>query len=99
MKFLTTDLTGLVTKTEYGKRGDPVEIIDKKHEMILIKVNGHLVHVHPEKLSDARIENTAKDNPEPAETGVARNKSNANKRPRVPRSNGTKGGAGSLFGG
>jgi hypothetical protein len=97
--YLKADLYGLVTRKHYGKQGDPVEIVSEHHEMILIKVNGHLVHVHPDKLTNARIENTKEDNSGPTEERVAGNKSHPVKRSRVPRSNGTKGGTGDLFGG
>jgi hypothetical protein len=97
--YLTKDFTGGVTKVEYGKQGDHVTVVKTVNEMILIEVNGHRVHVHLEMISNARVESAKEDNSGPAEERVAGNKSHPVKRSRVPRSNGTKGGTGNLFGG
>lgn len=84
--YLTCDITGLCSGTEYGMAGDKVIVIDNSREMWLVDNNGVKFFVWPNKLSNARIENPIHDQKPLVEKRVVGSKTNPNVNKRSTRS-------------
>jgi hypothetical protein len=96
--FLKETVTGLCSGFQYGKAGDEVTVIDKSRPMWLIANGAVKFFIHPEKLSNVRIENPIINKDIPGEERVVCDKINPVQRQRRAGSVSVKDGQGSLFG-
>lgn len=74
--YLLENITGPCSRIEYGQRGDAVEVLDKSRDQWLVQSGNEKFFVHPEMLSDARIENPNIDKKPLTEERMVSNKAN-----------------------
>lgn len=95
--YLLENITGPCSRIEYGQRGDAVEVLDKSRDQWLVQSGNEKFFVHPEMLSDARIENPNIDKKPLTEERMVSHKAHSVQRQRSTRSTLPATGQGSLY--
>jgi uncharacterized protein YgiM (DUF1202 family) len=65
--YLNQDHTGAASGTEYGRKGDKVEVLKTDRDLWLVQGSGHKFFIQPDKLSKEKVEMEAS-KPEPVKT-------------------------------
>ena len=54
--YLNQDHTGAASGTEYGRKGDKVEVLKTDRDLWLVQGGGHKFFIQPDKLSKEKVE-------------------------------------------
>jgi uncharacterized protein YgiM (DUF1202 family) len=69
--YLNQDHTGAASGTEYGRKGDKVEVLKTDRDLWLVQGSGHKFFIQPDKLSKEKVEMEVS-KPEPVKTSKKR---------------------------